>query len=169
VDATSVEVGIGPVCRERSGFSAEPSSTVQRYQPLGVLDPDRSVQARLDSGNRRGAANALTNFAARSNEPELAAKAAVQIGRLGYVRLSRAVLEGLADVTLHQHDDMIEVKVPSRHNKRWVWVIDRMGGRFNSKTKSHLVPTKARRRLWGALKKFHKGSLAIGPKGWFII
>lgn len=169
VDAASVEAGIGPVCREKSGFGADPSRPAQKYQPLGVLDPDRSVQAKLDSGNRRGAANALTNFAARTNDREFAVRAAIQIGRLGYMRLSKAVLEGLADVFIWQKEDVLEIRVPSRYNSRLSWMIEQMGGGFNSRTRTYSVPVKTKRRLWGALKKFYKGSIAIGPKGWFMI
>jgi hypothetical protein len=168
LDAKSVETGIGPVCRERSGFDADPSLPPKPYQPLGVLDPDRSVQARVDSGNHRGAANALVNFAARTNDKELAARAAVQVGRLGYVRLSQAVLEGLSDILIRLDDGAFLVKASSS-DSRWRWVVEQMGGSFDRKTKLFSVPAASKRRLWGALKRFHKGALATGPKGWFIV
>lgn len=168
LDAKSVEAGMGPVCRKKSGYGSDPSLPPKPYQPLGADDPDRSVRARIDSGNHRGAANALVNFAARTDRKELAARAADQVGRLGYVRLGRAMMDGLVDISIERDHDVFRVKVP-RSGAVWRWVIERMEGSFSKRLKSFTVPVRSKRRLWGALKKFYKGSLAIGPKGWFII
>lgn len=169
LDAQSVEAGIGPVCREKIGYNSEPGPQKGPYQHIGSSDPDSVVEGCLKEGNRRGAANALVSFAARTNNKREAARAAEQVGVLGFDRVSSSLLSRLAQVSISISEDRRSYEVKAPFVDGFAAEIRKIRGQWDKERKLHVVPVSAKRLLFMRLSSFYKGSMAIGPKGWFVL
>lgn len=148
VDALSVELGIGPVCRSRHGFDIE-----------------------ADDGARERA-NAIVHAIAadQAATPEQLA----ELRSLGFETLAEIIAERRlpkARITLEQREHSIAVHTPYveafvEDLKQSIVGRDRQWARDE---KVWLVAPEAKRALWAVLRRHFEGELATGAKGVFTI
>lgn len=157
VDATSVEVGMGPECRG--------------YAP--------------DSGPEHENANKLVfeaALAAQSGRIEDVLVAADEIEKLGYSKLAEKVRRRFKngaekarkrpDIKIIVEEDRLIVKTPYRRKDsgEFVQAWRSISGRlYIPKTKQNSIPMKEKAALWALLKRFFPGKYGIGPKGVFRV
>jgi hypothetical protein len=153
VDAISVELGIGPECRE--GFNGD------------LTDETRK------------AANKLVfeaSVAAVAGRIEVVRENAEKVRALGYGDLADKMgrrfvnAERLADITIEQDGEVYKVVTPYRRkdSKAFVEAWRSIPGRrwVNG---ANVVPVTSKSALWEVLKQFFGGKYAKGPKGVFKI
>jgi hypothetical protein len=160
VDACSVELGIGPECR--NGIF-----------PEGVDDADRKA------ANKHVYEAAL---AAQNGAAEKVVEYADAIRKLGFVELADKVerrfkdgvanVERKADITIEEKEGYMLVSTPYRRGdaeafkKAWR---DIPGRRYIGKRKANEVPVAQKAAVWELLKRFFPGKWGNGPKGAFRV
>lgn len=155
VDAISVELGIGPDCRD--------------YNNQGI---DEDTQK---------AANVLTHRAAVAAEAgyiSTVLEIAEEIRQLGLPVLADRVAsrfiaaERKVKVTVSTRNGMLIVKTPYRRGmaadfiEAWRAI---PGRRWNGLEQANLVPVESKRHLWALLTRFFPGQYGRGDKGLFRI
>lgn len=177
VDAVSVEAGIGPECRRRSGYAEAqgPIDTGDVVAALGVLAddarlpnlPESAIQAWLD-GDARKVANVLVHRIACDPGTEQALKYANAIDGLGFYKLAARLSDRMAKVRITEEDGELTVKTP--YNPEAVDVLRRVPGRrWDREAKVNRFPSSARRPLFAALRQAFPGTVAMGPRGLFLL
>lgn len=160
VDACSVELGIGPECRN-GAF------------PEGVDDDDRVM------------ANALVfqaAIAAQNGNVEKVIELADEIRKLGFeelaVKVERRFKEGVAqatrkpDICIEEDGEDLVIKTPYRRGDAdafigaWRAIASR---RYDRATKRNRVHKSQRRAVWALLRRFFPGKWGKGPKGVFRV
>jgi len=157
VDATSVEVGMGPECRG--------------YAP--------------DSGPEHEKANKLVfeaALAAQAGRIEDVLAAADEIEKAGYAKLAEKVRrrfkKGAAkarrnpDIEIVVDGDTLLVKTPYRRKGSDEFVQawrDIPGRRYDRNSNRNRIPVTEKAALWALLRKFFAGKYGIGPKGVFRV
>jgi hypothetical protein len=176
-DASSVEFGIGPVCRRKYQYEDAPTIT-QTMQDKSFalckleLHPDVSndVWLCIQKNNSRGACNLLVKWIAahQLNEESLPAISLLRI--LSYEKLAERVERRLT-CNLHvekRYDDYYEVKVA--YNSEYIDMVKRIKGRkYDPQKKAWRVPAAQKKALWEVLIECFSGTMADGPKGKFLI
>ena len=153
VDAQSVELGIGPVCRAKNG-----------YDQVTALPGEARVEA-----------NKLINICAAKREGEEVLAAVKRLFELGAIGVVTAILKRLATVQIatteegHPHGaGRFAVKAPyceaALQDFRNI-----PGSRWDKENKVRTYPFSSRGALFGVLKKWFGGCTAMGPKGPFIL
>lgn len=153
VDAVSVELGIGPECRE--GFNAD------------LTDDSRKEANRLVFE---------ASIAAVQGKIEVVRANAEKVGQMGYGELAEKMVrrfqkaEKLADIEIVQDGMMYRVTTPYRRKDSKVF-IDAWrsipGRRWENG--ANVVPVTSKAALWELLQQFFAGKYAKGPKGVFKI
>lgn len=153
VDATSVEMGIGPECREgaKGGF---------------------------DDGQRQVANRLVFEAAIAAQEGKIAVlmERADQVAAIGYTELADKMrrrfvnAERNVSITITQVGDIYEVVTPYRRGaaKEFVAAWRTVPGRRWANG-VNVVPVASKAALFEVLKKFFGGKFAKGPKGIFRI
>jgi len=160
VDACSVELGIGPECR--NGIF-----------PEGVDDCDRKI------ANEHVHAAAI---AAQGGHAEKVVEIAGMIRDLGFTELADKVerrfktgvakAERNADIEITEDGDDLLVKTPYRRGDADAFVQawrDIPGRRYDRATKCNRIPKASKNALWGLLRTFFPGKWGKGPKGAFRV
>lgn len=175
-DATSIEFGIGPVCRRKyryeDAYPITPGIADQTAKYALHCFPaefcDKLAPALLKDDSRR-AANLLVYFA--SAEQGLSAVyAATALRILGYVELAARIEKRLVGVNVTRQGGWIAVA--SEFNELFIADVKRLGGRWSGKpAKVWLLPEtpETATGLWDALQRAYPGAVGIGPKGVFKI
>jgi hypothetical protein len=165
VDATSVETGVGPICREKHGFAdAQWPPNWDRVAPilaeLGVTygggeDP-REICNRI-----------VHRIACEIDTPEVVARLIEAVSGLGYVTLASRVAEryhGKLSVLVDEESGEYLLRSPYSPE-----LVDGLrtirGRRWDREEKIWRLPAGARRKLWDALKRAFPGALLTTPKG----
>jgi hypothetical protein len=145
VDAKSVELGIGPICRKKYGYDLE-----------GVSEPVRK------------AVNGLV-FKVAANPQSLDSLAKIETIRgLGFTVLADRLESRIATVRVLMVEGRVRLVTP--YNADFVDAIRQIKGRkWHKAEKVWSFPVSARPALWKALRLHFDGSLALGPKGPFAI
>lgn len=174
-DATSVEFGIGPVCRKKYEYEdAYPVDRDTAFQITvllteGAIPPGLAAkvgEACLDDNSRR-AANLLVH-AASTEGPRAAVEAAQALRLLGYEALADRVQRRLAQVTVTEEGRFLFVHAP--FDPRFIIAVRNIPGRrWDFTRKLNAVPKDQKRALWNALCACYPGALGIGPKGPFVL
>lgn len=175
-DATSIEFGIGPVCRRKYRYedalpiSPETAEQVAQYalHHFPAEFNDKLAPALLRDDSRR-AANLLVYFAS-AEQGEAAVHSARALRILGYVELAERIEKRLVGVHLTRKDG--KIAVASEFSELFIAEVKRLGGRWSGKPeKVWLLPEtpETAAALWDALKRAYPGAVAIGPKGVFRI
>lgn len=151
VDATSVELGIGPDCRKGAD---------------GGISEDT-----------RKACNVLTHEAAiaaqEGNIPRIR-KAAEMIRSLGLAGLADKILERfknaerLAKIKITESEGVLIVKTPFKRSAGFIDAWRTIPGR-RYRSGSNLVPVESKRLVWELIKKFFPGEYGVGPQGAFRV
>lgn len=149
LDALSVELGIGPTCREKLGITPE---------MIGRED-----------------ANKLINKAVyHCPTVESFKEALAELRALGFAECADRLARNHAQIEIAEGEaGCLVVKAPFAENFSQA-LKDKgvRGHRFNKETclgKAWIVPTAFRRQLFEGLKALYPGVLGIGPKGPFVL
>jgi len=144
VDAKSVELGIGPVCRKKHGFDMP-----------------------VDDATRK-AANALVYQIAAAPQGLQCLEKIAQVRELGFAVLADRLESRVARVRVAMVDGRVRLTTP--YDAAFVDSIRQIQGRkWHKQEKVWSFPLSARAALWSALRLHFEGALAIGPKGPFKI
>lgn len=175
-DATSVEAGMGPVCREKYDYEdALPvtDKVLGRVHAalLGVDDSSlrSKVKVAVNKDDSRRAANVLIHHIAIHQKDPAAMPAIRVIKALGYDALADRIEDRLKPkIEVKKVDDRIIVDSP--YSEEYVEAVKRISGRkFDWDDKTWSVPVDKKRELWEALREGFEGELALGPKGPFVL
>lgn len=184
VDADSVDLGIGPICRKKymkpePGFEDSAIAfavLAQSKLPGGILEKVASA------ATAREQANMLVYWAsANIDDPEKVLSIAPALRLLGYSKLADKLvadrspiqirLDGMAYVVTTPYSGLFNSLL---RNRRAVYLRDPRGSILrdrNGKPKfaGWSVPVSERRNLWNALTLVFPGILGNGPKGHFRV
>jgi len=174
-DATSVEFGIGPVCRKKYQYEdAYPIDEGTALQ-LAVFLTDCAIpadlagrigEACLDDNSRR-AANLLVH-AASTEGPHAAIQAAQALRLLGYEKLASRMQQRLAKIHISVEYNHLVVQTP--FNPLFLHAVRGIPGRkWDFVRKVNVVPSKYKIALFNALLLCFNGELGVGPKGPFVV
>ena len=163
-DAVSVELGMGPECREKLGLTGMEPECPDTSRAVRLL-ASAGVHA---SGDARALANAAVHWAAVWQRDARVAVLASAVEALGYTRLAdrlRERAEGAkVTVELNETGASYHVHAPySEEFNRLRREIPR--ARWSPELKAHVVPRFCRRMLWDALCKAFPGAVITGPNG----
>ena len=146
LDALSVEIGIGPVCRRKSGYE----------------DVDKSFAPE----NHRVANALIRRLAQDQSNFDLLSTTYMELQKLGFDRLADTIGSRLASVKIVEKDQKLYVTSP--YNPTFIDATCFVPGRKWNKKKRHTefsVSTKGA--LYCALKKAYPGYIGFGAKGPF--
>lgn len=145
VDAVSVQVGIGPDCREKYGFC-----------------PDILTDEYRDEANR------LIFLIAMEQTGKAVDDAVSKLYTMGFDVLARRIAKRLHFVTVDLADGKFTVKGP--YSEIAVNALRNVPGRvWDKENKVNTYPEGSRGALWKALRIAYHGHTGIGPKGAFKI
>lgn len=145
VDALSVEVGVGPVCRKR------------HLAELEALDEDDEA---------RQAANKLIHtIACRQHEDNLAL--VKELFTLGFPGVVKAIMRTIAKVQIEETNLGYWIKTPYCEQAATAW--RRVPGRRWKEEKGNWIPKQAKSHAYAVLLTYHEGEMAMGPKGPFVV
>ena len=153
VDAKSVELGMGPVCRSRHGFN------------LKVADELRVA------ANKLVYAIALEHSSGKPNAG-LILDYALVLKSMGFEKLSAVLIKRTAAVKIEAEPspfgEMLSVVTP--FSPEAVAAFRTIPGRrWDKERKLNLVPVGCRRELFNLLTKHFPKRSGIGPKGAFVL
>ncbi len=146
LDATSVELGIGPECRKKHGF--------------GIEAPDEA----------RAEANKIVHWIAVHQDSGEVRERIVRLHGLGFAKLAERIAERVGCVRIEVEGDFVHVRAP--YDEAHVERMRRVPGRRfvrNGKDVYDRVPVASKRALWGALVASFAGRLGISPRGMFVV
>jgi len=169
LDAVSVEVGMGPTCRGRAGLDGE--GTGANWETARALLSGAVTVAEFDA---RATANRVVHrIAADQNSAAVPALLAA-LRALGFAGVESAIREhmdlGIPTVTVAAEGDRYAVTFAGLDNATFAAVVAALRGvpgrRFDGARRANIVPTAARRELWGALTTaLPSGAQITGPNG----
>jgi len=150
-DAKSVEAGIGPVCRKRTGYHSH-----------------------VTEENRK-AANKLIHTVTTSKSVDEKINSMNALLELGFTGVVKAMLKSVAEVKIALTDDShphgagrYAVKTPYHPA-----VVNEMrtipGRKWDKNGKVNTFPQSSKLALFQALCKHYEGDIAVGPKGIFKV
>jgi len=178
-DGTSVEFGIGPVCRGKYGYEDAYPITEETAKKViaivkGLADTklaDKVIAPVLGDDSRR-AVNVLNHAVAvwaHEGSHEDDTKACLEAMKvLGYEKLADQIGGRLADVEITVEEGRLVLDTP--FNMEFVNAIKSVRGRrWDQDKKVWTVPASEKDAVWSALKQSYKGLMGNGPKGIFRI
>ena len=157
VDATSVEIGMGPVCRKKHG-----------YGDLDGFAPEARAEA-----------NKLIYQIAAHRDGAVTVDACKRLAELGAVRVVEAIMDRLAKVRIaatdggHPHGvDRVAVRVVGHVPDFNSLIADFRaipGRRWDADAKVNTFPVGQKVALFVVLKKHFPGAAGVGPLGPFVL
>jgi hypothetical protein len=144
-DAVSVEIGIGPICRGKSG-----------YDEIGATSETRSQANRI-----------IHHISLNQHNSAIINSGCRELIELGFSTVVQAIVKRIG-VHITQGDSRFFIKAPL--NWDWVWASGNINGKYyNRKTKEASFPLAQKARVYETLKTHYLGYAAYGPKGFFMI
>jgi hypothetical protein len=144
LDPVSVETGIGPTCRESTGYLVD-------------VEPDK-----------RARANAIVHEIACRQKGLEVGKLCEELRALGFEVLAARILDRVARIKVSIAGNLFAVKAP--YSEEAVAILRRVPGRWwDGENKVNTFPLSAREALWRALHEAYAGEVAVGPKGVFLV
>lgn len=141
VDAVSVEIGMGPDCREKHGYS------------------DGPIEAREQ-------ANAAIHAIACDKSPGNALPAIATLEILGFTRLAKLIQTRLSAVVVEEIPGTFTLAVDTSYDPAVVQAMRSIPGRrWDAQRKVNTFPVSSRGQLWSIIKRFYSGKMVLGPKG----
>ena len=153
LDAQSVELGIGPVCRQKHG-----------WDEILALTEDARVEA-----------NKLVHLIACKREGTEVVAACKRLFEIGAIRVVTAILKRLATVQIGITDDTHphgcgRLALKSPYSAEAVEALRKVPGRrWDKDGKLNTFPQSSKAALFETFKALWPGQTGIGPKGPFII
>jgi|AntRauTorcE11897_2_1112592.scaffolds.fasta_scaffold00044_53 hypothetical protein len=179
VDGTSVEFGIGPVCRGKYGYEDAyeiDDETAQKVTAIlqNLSDTalaDKAMNAVLKDDSRK-AVNVLNHavafWAHEGTHLEDTTMCLEAMKAMGYETLSDKIGGRLAEVEITVEDGMVLLDTP--FDTDFIEAIKSVTGRrWDKENKVWKVPVSQKSEAWEALKSAYAGKLGHGPKGMFRI
>jgi hypothetical protein len=161
VDANSVEVGVGPICRERYGYG-EPDTVVSLDAVTDELN-EPALAVIGDAGDAHEAANRVVYAIAAEQSGPAVDELTETLAKLGYTRLSQIIAQRLAklaesnlrkvSVHLIRIPQGFQVLSPYREDAPW----RSLRARWDRGSRTWIVPQIARKGLWALLKEHYAG------------
>jgi hypothetical protein len=148
VDAVSVEAGMGPDCRENSGYYAEGASADARSTVNAIV---YRIAAGMDLAELPAAIETVRSY--------------------GFHKLADTLAKRLSTITVEDRGDgTIAVFTP--YSPEFVPAVKAAAGgwaQFDRQLKAWIVPNgpKVTKALWAAMRRCFPGVLGVGPKGLF--
>ena len=194
LDAESVEVGMGPVCRKTHGFARaehEPdwdavlAATDGFVAMADVLGPKfapgatkgdlagmlRAMETawRLGGLETRRVANLLVHRIACEQTGEGVNAMTNALRALGFRRLGDRIASRLATIVVEEEDGTLVVKTPYNPTFVQMFAAARReignDAYWDAKRKRNIIPARAKRALFELLKAGFPGATLSGPKG----
>lgn len=153
-DALSVEIGMGPVCREKHGYA---------------------VVAGFDEVTRKAANVLIWVIAVKRNEPGIVVDACKELFKLGAIQVVAAILRRVAkvQVALTEADHPHGAGRLAVHTPYYAEAVDAMrkvpGRLWDKAHKVNTFPVSSKLAVYEVFQKFWAGEVAVGPKGPFVI
>lgn len=175
-DATSVEFGVGPVCRKKYLYEDALPVLPETLKSLGKVvrgavdsSISETVWTHLVKDDSRSAANLLVKFIAVHQKDVKSIPAIRVLNMMGYTELADRIEKRIAcAIEVLVQETTVTIKSP--YDKGFVTLVKGITGRkYNPETKCWSVPSSEKGALWGAMLKSFPGSLGKGPKGPFVI
>lgn len=146
VDATSVETGIGPTCREKYGYNVE-----------------------LPEEVRQEANKLVHKIAVDQDGPEVL-EACKRLMTLGLTKIVTAVLDRVCAVKIAIHPETGRYGVKAPYSEEAVAILRNVAGRlWDKENKINTYPATSKAALFAAITLAFPGRFAVGPKGPFKI
>jgi ribosomal protein L3 len=178
-DPTSIEFGIGPICRGKYGYedahdiddrtAKEVSKTLQDLTVDGLAD--RTMKAVLDNDSRSAAKAlniALAVWRKAKTHQDDAIVCLKALTQMGYTVLATKVGSKLADVRIEVEGDRLFLD--TTYDEGFVDAIRKVKGRkFDGDSKRWSVPKTEKRAAWEAIQAAYPGTLGLGPQGVFTV
>ncbi len=159
VDSKSVEVGMGPDCRERHGYEDEGTdeTRAEMNRRIHALALWRSSKKQL-------------SFGQKPPTVDEAAEHLKAVREAGFVRLATILEDRLCDVVIKRVSASV-LALHTNYDGQLVDALRKMHLRYDSHTKSWLFmdEKKDRNDLFRVLCSRLHGKLGIGPKGLFVM
>jgi hypothetical protein len=179
-DGTSIEFGIGPVCRKKYRYEDALPIDEATAQKLDVFmkgahlyfpsDLTEKVWAAAKADDSRKIVNLLI-YHASAEQGLTAVHAAMAVRMIGYTELAEKIEERLIAVRISRSEGMIAVAAP--YSPEFVNLMHGIQGAYFARkpVKKWLMPdtAEAAPKLFAALKVCYPGEAALGPKGVFTI
>jgi hypothetical protein len=144
LDALSVEIGIGPVCRKNTGYDQVKVSLEAKQRANGLVH-----HMAMDQGNF-----------------ELLSSVYFQLYQLGFRTLADTIGSRLANIKIVEDGNKLYVKAP--YNPRFISMSMYLPGRHWSKRKRHTeFRITAKVPLYSVLKRAYPNHIGFGIKGPF--
>ncbi len=162
LDATSVELGIGPDCRRKFGYAAPDGAVdLKALEALGVDTNDGEIFA---DRTPREMANKLVHEVACGVDRARLSKAIGMLAALGFRKLATRLGDQATKLRVEVEGDELVVRAP--YDACFVEATRAIPGRrWVKETKVTRFPRSARRAVWGALVRCFPGGLLATPKG----
>jgi hypothetical protein len=175
VDATSVEVGVGPECRKKHGFD-KPDVEVELASAcaLAATLPADVYAEVAGAGSTREACNRLVYRIAAEQDGPLVNAMTDAVRALGFVRLALRIVARVATVLIDRQGESIVVRSP--YSESALPILRAVPGRRfeklganGKKDPRNVFPATSAKPLLAALAKAFPGATACGPKGLFVL
>lgn len=179
-DPTSVEFGIGPVCRAKYNYEdaypidmATSQKLVTLLKGMGATDVADEATTYVIKDDSRMAARtlniALAVWRKQNTNREDAVIAIEALTLMGYTLLAGKIGKKLAEVIIEVTEDK-RLALTTPYSEAFVAAVRNIQGRkWDGDNKVWTVPTKAKQAVWEALKASYPGSLGHGPQGMFLV
>jgi hypothetical protein len=171
-DAVSVEIGVGPICRKKYGYTeAQAPANVMQARVEARAAFDGELPATLDEAlcacDARRAANILIHRAAVEQLSPRTRHLTAAISALGFTAVADRLVERIAGrdaVRITTEGDRLVVHAPFNYafndHARTI-----PGSHWNQDLRARIVPAAQKRALWAALRaSFPEGTLVVGTR-----
>jgi hypothetical protein len=161
VDAKSVELGIGPECRSKSGITSDIDEDVR------VKANELVYTASIEAQN--GAVEKVLNISEEIRSLGLGVLADKVARRFKKGAIKASVK---ADIEIDEDGDVLIVKTPYRRGDAKAFVDawrNINGRRYDRENRCNRIPKSEREALWNLLREFFPNKWGRGPKGVFKV
>lgn len=173
-DATSIEAGVGPVCRKKYNYEDAPvvgpdTAEVVKSAIAELGETAEKVAAALEKDDSRRAANVLVHHIACNQKERSSLDAAYALNKMGFKKLSNRVARRIVDITVETEGDKLVVDTP--YDPKFVQKVQAIASRsWDSDRKVNVFAKKDKGALWEAMKSCYSGLRGYSPvKGPFEV
>lgn len=174
-DSTSVEFGIGPICRAKYDYEDAPEVTAKMKAQIATrlsslpAETQDYFWATVNRGDSREAANFLVKYIAVHQKDDESKKAVQMLRILSFEKLADRIDRRLeSDIEIVIEEGWIKVLVG--YDEDYIKGVKAIPGRrYEAGKRLWKVPTPQKRALWNVLRDCFAGCSVKGPKGLFVL